>query len=75
MAVRGRPRRCFPVECVWWGAPYDLHAETDVARVLLHDDAAPRDALVAAVHARARLGVTMDEGAAEASAPAVADAG
>ena len=43
--------------------------------MLLYDDAAPRDALEAAVHARARLGATVDEGAAEAGAAAVADAG
>ncbi len=43
--------------------------------MLLYDDAAPRDALEAAVHARARLGASVDPGAAEAFAAAVADAG
>ena len=54
---------------------YVIHAEQDVARVLLYDDAAPRDALEAAVHAKGALGATVDKGAAEAFAAAVADAG
>jgi len=54
---------------------YVIHAEQDVARLLLYDDAAPRDALEAAVHARARLGASVDPGAAEAFAAAVAEAG
>ena len=57
LVIRGRPRRCFPIRCVWWGAPYVLHTKRDVARLLLYDDAAPRDALEAAVHARARSGL------------------
>ncbi len=65
----------FPATAFACEAKYVLHAERDVARLLLYDDAAPRDALEAAVHARARLGATVDEGAAEAFAAAVADAG
>ena len=65
----------FPSDAFGGALPYVLHAERDVARLLLYDDAAPRDALEAAVHARARLGAAVDEGAAEAFAAAVADAG
>jgi len=54
---------------------YVIHAEQDVARLLLYDDAAPRDALEAAVHAKGALGASVDPGAAEAFAAAVADAG
>ena len=43
--------------------------------MLLYDDAAPRDALEAAVHAKGALGASVDPGAAEAFAAAVADAG
>ena len=65
----------FPSDAFACEAKYVLHAERDVARLLLYDDAAPRDALEAAVHAKGALGVAVDEGAAEAFAAAVADAG
>ena len=45
------------------------------AEQLANPEALPNILLEAAVHARARLGATVDEGAAEAFAAAVADAG
>ena len=64
----------FPPNVFGGAKPYVLHAEQDVARLLLYDDAAPRDASRRRC-TRARLGATVDEGAAAAFAAAVADAG
>ena len=65
----------FPSDAFACEDKYVLHAERDAARLLLYDEAAPRDALEAAVHAKGALGASVDPGAAEAFAAAVADAG
>lgn len=66
----------FPAKVFAGDAPYIVSAEKDLVRVLLYDDATPGDALRAAVHAAAaRPGVSVEPGAAEAFAKAVAEAG